>query len=516
MDAPPPRKGAKLVANLKRLLLLVVLLVGILGGAQLWQISFARQTFSVEVQVEADVTGEGNQSGVRTEELLSLGQLRLTIPAREEPLLTLDLSETTRGEFQTVGRAERNEVEQGRSRAILRLPDADPDRPQLEFPLASMEDNRILLELTHDAADEFLGRSVRALLAVRNQHGTPVTGLTDRLGELEEQGDGVYHVRSKLDDVLWNVLDGVETASLQATDGETSFRIEYPFRWFLAVGDEAHVVEVEEEITFERPRLVASRVSPARVSSDGGWSGSLQVGGENLDLADDVTLVRGDRRIRCRVEDRARGSLRLVVDPSQLSTGRWNLELDAGTGDATVLAGALTVEPGFALLEPADGLTVPHDGDIPLRWRAPGGVGEVMLEASVGDGGAWQLLYRGDASIGRTTASAEGLDPGEHRIRLTAPGGGDLPVRTRRIIVAEAPYYDVTFRFSRGGVPYANVLELIVDGERMEIGADPGLIPVQLSPGTYSVRARGGLNLELQRTIEVSEDGQFIDLEFAP
>jgi len=515
MDAPPPRKGSKLVANLKRLLLLVVLLVGVLGGAQLWQISFARKTFEVSVDVEADVTGGGNLSGVRTEELLSLGELVLTIPAREEPLLTLDLSQATTGEFQTVGRGERDQVEQGRVRAVLRLRGADPDRPTLDFPLTTVEDDHIALELRHDVADEFLARTVHALVAVRNQHDTPVTGLSDRLGDLEEQDEpGVYHVRSKLDDVLWNVLDGVESASLQATDGETNFGIRFPFSWFLAVGDAPHVVQVEEEIVFERPRLVATRVSPRSVSPEGGWSGSLQVGGENLDLADDVYLVRGDRRVRCRVEERSRGSLRLSVDPGQLSLGRWNLEFDDGGDDVTVLAAALTLQPGFVLREPEDGRSFAYDADIPLRWRVPGGVDQVLLEASAGGAGAWQTLYRGDASAGGTVVSALDLDAGEYRIRLTAPGWGDLPTRTRRIIVDEPPTYGVTFRFTRGGRSFANVLELAVDGERIDIGPDPALIQARLSPGTYQVRAEGGLGLKLSKMIEVTEDGQFIDLEF--
>jgi len=226
MDAPPPpRRGAKLLANLKRLLLLLVLLVGVLGGHQLWQTSFATKTFTLSVEVEQDVTGEGNRSGVRTAELLEMSELVATVPGADGPLAVQPLAESARTTFETVGRTERDEVEQGRLTAFLRLPEADPDRPTLELPPPAVDGDHLRFTLTHDAADEFLSRRVETVVAVRNQHGTPVTGLTDRLGELEEEGKGVYHVRARLDDVLWNLLDGNRTASLQATADGITFQV---------------------------------------------------------------------------------------------------------------------------------------------------------------------------------------------------------------------------------------------------------------------------------------------------
>lgn len=521
--ATPVRRKRGAGARLRLPILLVVVLVGLLGAWRIWQL-FAPFSFTVEVLPDPDLTGEGAAGLLLLDsgELLSMFEYELRLAGSGEVVTSPALAPARerRAKASVKGAQRRRAVRAENVVGVLRYPGADDGRLSFELREAAFQDGRLRQVLTNDAAALFLGESVTTFVAVKNQHGDPVPGLSGLMrADIHPQPDkpSVYDVPIQIDDLLYRLGRAEESyriEMLRSEDG-TRWTVEFPLRWFVAAGTDPHVVQVQEQVATLVPTPQVSAVEPARVSLASGWDGHLRVTGRNLERVGAATLERGKQTVNCQIVTRAQESLDLSVTPAQLLPGAWNLVLVSGADQEPArVASALRVEAGLWWELPRAGQRLPAGDEVELSWGSSGLEGQVVIEATAeGAAGDWMRVFAGPLSAGSARWSTVGLGPGSYVLRMTAPGQAGVAPLQRRIQLEPPPTLNVVVRFRKGGQPFGNVRQVIVGDEAFEPPADPMIWRLSLPPGRHMLRVRGALLPTKLYPIEVNSEGQQIEVD---
>jgi hypothetical protein len=510
---PPGARGSKLSQRLGRLLLLAVVLVGVLGGWQLYQISLATQTYAVRVRPEPNVYGETLRTVLQPEDLVERLQVRIAL--RDGTLLAQLPAGEDSGTLQTKGRAQRDAVRKGQLDVVLRVPQTDADRLALSGLDVDTEDDTLQVTLPRDAARSFLESDAVATFAIRTEEGDAREGVEDVGGYLEpaEGEPGVYALSLSVDELLVELWGGERGYPLYARDGDTPLQLEVPLEWFLRRG-ENHVLTVQTVVA-DTPEVLpmVDSFSPRHAVIDR-WDGQINLRGRDLDLVEEVWLEGGGRRRPAPVV--ARRIDGLMADAGTLPPGTYRIGI--GWRDQTqILAGRLVVAASYALVAPAAGTSVVRGDDLNVRWQSPPGAGSVVIEATSHPAeGAWLEVFRGDASrqsVAWSTASLTAEDEGPLHLRVTWPEDAQAPTLERTLRLVAPPKVAVRLRFKLDGREYGMINSIRIDGEPVPVGADPVLVPVSLERGPHRIQAEAPLLDPYTGTFEVTDEGQIIDIE---
>jgi hypothetical protein len=520
--ALPPRRPRGPWARMRLPVLLITVLVGALGAFRIWQI-MAPFSFEVEVEGDPDLTGQGSALLVDSNELLEDMEYALRLQKTGELVTPQPLppARARTAKLTVKGSQRRGEIEAERVVGVLRYPGSDPDRLTLELSKATFERGKLRQVLLNDRASEFLSQKVTTFVAVKNQHDDPVEGLHGALepGVTAKEGEpAVYVVPIQIDDLLFRMKRGEQEYHLELVRSFDALRgsVDFPLRWFVSTGTDPHVRQVQEKVETFQPPPQPKAVEPARVVASAGWDGRLRVSGSHLDRAIAASLEHGRESVSCKIVSKSADALELSVAAGLVSAGAWNLVVTGSAGgEVSRLAGALKVEGGLWWESPGAGQQVPAGDMLEVRWGTAGVDGNMLIEGAPDAGSAtWTRVFSGGASTGGARWSTAGLSPGPFVLRLTAVGRADLQPLLRRIEIVGPKLVQAVLRFRKGGHPYGNVRELVVDDkDSYSPGPDPMIWKVRLTPGRHTIRAKGGLLAPKLIPLEVQTDGEEIEVD---
>jgi hypothetical protein len=274
-------KRQLLVKRLRLFALLIVIIVGILGGYQIWNLVLASDDYIVAVEPAVDLYGDRQGSPYETGELLEHLDYQLILDSTGESLLSLPAARVRSAKLTVTGSAHRKEVKDQRIKGVLQWPGSATDALRLELDLATVEEDTIRQVLSYPQAAEFFSRKVSCSLGILNQFGDPVTGLhRDGMNELEDKR-GVYEISISVDEFFFELTLGNESYgfNVREADGSTTWAVEFPLLWFIGEGNEQRVIDVEQQVDLPVILPRPDGYSPRKVVAgpSGGWDGRLRV-----------------------------------------------------------------------------------------------------------------------------------------------------------------------------------------------------------------------------------------------
>ena len=500
---PVPSAATKLGHQVRRILLLVTVVVGMVAFYWIWE-RFRTQEFEVTVIADPDPHEVLAGYPYDARGLLELMEFSAR-PAQNGQQLRLEPHDDPFTWTFGVSGDSRRSVKNQELRGTLtwRGSDAEGLSVPLSLPVDSESSpGRFEVRLTTSAVENFYDDAVvTTSFKVTDQNsGAALPGL--QLNETEVKGftetqRGIYELSVYASTLLQLSQDQVDSLTFRITqdaDDRATERLSLsvPLAWLFhqPTASESRVLAIAfvTEVDPLCPR--ATGLQPTRVRQDR-WPDRLVITGEFLDRTLSASLQRRGREVDCFILLRTPTRLELTTG-SVPAPGRYEVSLTSN-GCAATTGGRLdVVAPSTALQAlPLAAAAVERGSELTLRWKR-GSVGSplVVEVSSPGGGAPWRSLARAEAGVEHYTWSAIDLDPGSYKVRLRVVDA-ESAAASWDLSVTQPPELLVVLHFTDGNENW-RVREAWVDGfEVTTLEATGSHARVRLAPGEHLWVAKG-------------------------
>lgn len=425
-----PTAAAKLGHQIRRVLLLVAVVVGVVAAYWIWE-RFRTEEFQVTVVVDLDPHEELVGYPYLSNELLERMDLSVR-PSFEGPRLRLKPHDDPLTWTFGVSGDDRRSVKNLQTRGFITWRGSDTEG--LRIPLSVPDDpdstpGRYVLRLTISAVQDFYESISSTLFKVRDRStGAALPGL--RLHGLEvrafdSESPGIYRLEVDASTLLSHVYfqtDSLTFRVKQDTDDRAAERLalSVPLTWFFQkpTAGELRILDVDfvaEDNTL-CPR--ATNLQPTRVRQDR-WPDRLVITGEFLDRTLSASLRGRGRNVGCTIVSKTLTRLELAPD-STPTPGHYEVMLESEGCPSTTGGRLQVVSPSTPLRAQAlASAELERGSELTLRWRCGSKHGPLVVEVSAPGGSApWRRLAQVAADTEHYPWPQVDLDPGSYGIRL--------------------------------------------------------------------------------------------------
>jgi len=500
---PAPSAATKLGNQVRRIMLLVAVVVGVVAVYWIWE-RFHTQEFEVTVVVDPDPHQILAGYPYNAADLLELMEFSAQ-PSQNGPPLQLEPHDDPFTWTFGVSGDSRRSVKNQELRSTLTWRGSDVEG--LSIPLSFSIDSefsskRKEVRLTTGAVEDFYDDAIvtTSFKVTDRNSGAALPGL--HLNETEvkaftETERGIYELTVYAGTLLQLAQDEVDSLSFRVTqeaDDRAAERLSLsvPLTWLFhrPTANESRVLAIAfvTEVDHLCPR--ATGLEPSRVRQDR-WPDHLVITGEFLDRTQSVSLRRRGREVDCFILLKTPTRLELATS-SAPAPGKYDVSLES-EGCATTAGGRLeVVAPSTALRAlPLAAADLERGNELALRWQHGSVNGPLAVEvSSPGGAGPWRSLARVEADVGRFTWSAVDLGPGSYKLRLR-PVDSEAAAASWDLSITQPAEFLIVLHFTDGKENW-RVRQAWVDGfEVTTLEATGSHARINLAPGEHTWVAKG-------------------------